>query len=313
MAITGSLLGRGVGQMVGRTFLGLALLSVASLVDGALGRPDSASIERLTGAKGAWNEKEDVFKVSVPRSDLAVTAHGVRITPGLGLTSWAAFTGSGKSSMVMGDMVLTEEQVNPVMSIALDSGLDVTALHNHFSGESPRVMFLHIGGMGDEAAQAGAVGKVFAAIRDSSRTKAAPPGGRIDPAGSTIDASKIEAILGVKGESRDGVYKVVVGRTARMHGREVRGAMGVNTWAAFAGSDSHAVVDGDFVTRESELQNVLKALRRSDIDVVAIHNHMTGEDPRMIFLHYWGIGRAADLAKGVRAALDKTGAPGPSR
>jgi uncharacterized protein DUF1259 len=310
MAIPGVVLGRGVGQMVRPALLGLALLSVAPLADGAPGRPDAASIERLTGAKGAWNEKEGVFKVSVPRSDLAVTAHAVKITPSLGLTSWAAFTGSWKTSIVMGDMVLTEEQVNSVMSVALDSGLEVTGLHNHFSGESPRVMFLHVGGMGEEAVLAGAVGKVFAAIRGG---KAQARGGQIDPALSTLDPAKIERILSVKGESKDGVYKVVVGRTARMHGQEVGGAMGVNTWAAFAGSDARAVVDGDFAVLESELQSVLKALRRSAIDVLAIHNHMTGEDPRIVFLHYWGIGPAADLARGVRAALDNTSAPGSSR
>jgi hypothetical protein len=310
MANTGFVLGRGIARIVRPVVMGVALFCEALLAAGAPGRPDAASIEKLTGAKGAWNEKEGVFKVSVPRSDLAVTAHGVRITPALGLTSWAAFTGSGKTSMVMGDMVLTEEQVNPVMGVALDSGLAVTALHNHFSGESPRVMFLHIDGMGDEVTLAAAVGKVFARIRDSSRAGASRLGERIDPARSTLDPAKIEKVLGVKGESRDGVYKVVVGRTARMPGGDVGGAMGVNTWAAFTGSDARAVVDGDFAVLESELQDVLKSLRHAGIDVVAIHNHMTGEDPRIVFLHYWGIGPAADLSRGVRAALDKMLSPG---
>jgi hypothetical protein len=296
-----------------RLLKAVLLLFAVALPAAAAGRPDAATIEKLTGAKGSWNEKEGVFKVSVPRSDLSVTSGDVRLSPALGLTSWAAFTGSGKSSMVMGDMVLAEEQVNPVMSVALDNGLAVTALHNHFSGESPRVMFLHVAGTGDEAALAAAVGKVFAGIRDTRGEKSPSRGEQIDPARTTLDPAKIERILGVKGESKDGVYKVVVGRTARMHGQNVGGAMGVNTWAAFAGSDARSVVDGDFAVQESELQDVLKSLRHAGIDIVAIHNHMSGEDPRIVFLHYWGIGPAADLARGLRAALDKTGAPGSSR
>ena len=253
--------------------MGAAVVFFAlSLAAAAAGRPDAATIERLTGAKGSWNEREGVFKVSVPRSDLAVSSGGVRITPPLGLTSWAAFTGSGNASMVMGDMVLTEAQVNPVLSIALDSGLEVTALHNHFLGEAPRVMFLHVAGMGNEAGLAAAIGRVFAKIRDS-RGEAAPSAAEIDPARTSLDPSKLEGVLGVKGELKDGVYKVVVGRTARMHGQDLGGAMGVNTWAAFAGSDARAVVDGDFAMRESELQDVLKAIRHAGIEIVAIHNH----------------------------------------
>ena len=287
-----------------RSALAVGLFSVA-LASPSLGRPDAASIERLTGAKGTWNEKEGVFKVSVPRSDLTVSAAGVRITPALGLTSWAAFSASAGAAMVMGDMVLTEEQVDAVMRTALDSGLEVTGLHNHFLGETPRILFLHLAGTGDEKQLAAAVGKVFAKIserREGSTSSRVP----IDPARTSLSAAMIEAVLGTRGELKDGVYKVVVGRRVRVHGGEVGGAMGVNTWAAFAGTNDHAVVDGDFATLESELQNVLKALTSSGIRVVAIHNHMTGEEPRMVFLHYWGIAPAADLAKGVRKALDAT-------
>ncbi|HLN81640.1 MAG TPA: DUF1259 domain-containing protein [Thermoanaerobaculia bacterium] len=284
----------------------LALLLLATPAAGqSAGRPDPASIEKLTGAKGAWNEKEGVFKVSVPRADLAVTARGARITPALGLTSWAAFSGSGAHSMVMGDMVLTEDQVSPVMRVALDGGLEVTGLHNHFLGETPRVMFLHVGGAGEEAALAATIGKVFATIREMSPARTGFREPSIDPASTSLDSAKLDALLGQKGELKDGVYKIVVGRTVRVHGADAGAAMGVNTWAAFAGSDAHAVVDGDFATLASELQPVLKALTGAGIDVVAIHNHMTGEEPRIVFLHYWGIGRAEDLARGVRGALDR--------
>lgn len=267
---------------------------------------DIARIEALTGAKGALDEKEGVFKVSVPRADLAVTAAGVRITPPMGLTSWAAFTRAGDRTVVMGDLVLLEDQVNAVMSVAFEHGLEVTALHNHFFWDTPKVMFMHIGGVGDEAALAGAVGRVFAKISETAGGKGETPRAEIDPARTTLDPGKIEAVLGRKGSLGGGVYKLVIGRPARMHGHEMAGAMGVNTWAAFAGSDDRAVVDGDFATLESELQGVLKALRRAGIQIVAIHHHMTGEEPRILFLHYWGVGRTEDLAKGLRAALDQT-------
>lgn len=267
---------------------------------------DTARIEKLTGAKGALDEKEGVFKVSVPRTDLSVTAAGVRITPPMGLTSWAAFKRAGAHTIVMGDLVLLEDQVNPVMSTALDEGLDVTALHNHFFWDTPKVMFMHIGGMADEAKLATAVGKVLAKMVDTAGGKGAIQRADIDPSRTTLDPRKVEALLGAKGTLSAGVYKVIIGRMARMHGHEMGAAMGVNTWAAFAGTDERAVVDGDFAMLESELQEVLKALRRAGIDVVAIHHHMTGEEPRIVFLHYWGVGRTEDLARGLRRALDQT-------
>jgi hypothetical protein len=266
---------------------------------------DGAKIEQLTGAKGKLDEKEGVFKVSVPRADLKVVAGGVHLSPPMGLTTWAAFTKSGEHTMVMGDLCLTEDQVNPVMSVALDNGLDVTALHNHFFWDSPKVMFMHIGGMGDEAKLAGAVGKVFAKIKETASAKPAATVD-IDPAKTTLDAAKLDAALGVKGELASGVYKATIGRTTQMGGHAVGKTMGVNTWAAFAGSDDKAIVDGDFAMLEGELQEVLKTLRGGGIDVVAIHQHMTTEQPRIMFLHYWGIGRTADLARTLKAALAKT-------
>jgi len=262
---------------------------------------DSARIEQLTGAKGKWDRNQGVFKVSIPRSDLAVTVGGVRLTPPSGLTSWAAFEAAADEAMVMGDMVLTEDQVNPVLSTALDNGLDVTALHNHFLGESPRVMFMHIGGGGSAEQLAEAVGKVFARIQEPGTPL---PSADIDPAHTQLDVEKIAATLGRRGDLSGGVYKVTIGRAARMHGHPIGTTMGVNTWAAFSGTDEQAAVDGDVAMLESELQPVLKALRHADIQIVAIHQHMTGEQPRVMFLHYWGAGKAEDLAKAVKAALD---------
>lgn len=289
--------------------LGFALVTLTAAAPPAhksQGALDTSRIETLTGAKGKLDEKAGVFKVSMPRSDLDVRAAGVRMTPPMGLTSWAAFQRSGAQTMVMGDMVLLEDQVNPVMSAALDGGLEVTALHNHFLWETPRVMFMHVGGMGSEEAMAAAVGKVFAKIQETSGGKGETPSADLDPAKTTLDPAKIENVLHEKGTLADGVYKVTIGRTARMHGAVIGTTMGVNTWAAFVGSDDRAVVDGDFAMREAELQGVLKALRGAGIDIVSIHQHMTGESPRVMFLHYWGVGSTAELARGLRTALDRT-------
>ncbi len=274
--------------------------------EGAAAKLDQARIEQLTGAKGAYDAAENVFKVMAPRTDLAVTVAGVHMTPAMGLTSWAAFTPMGAGVMVMGDLVLTEDQVNPVMDVALGNGLEVTALHNHFFWDSPKVMFMHVGGMGDEATLAGAVGRVLAKIKETGGGRADPPVAAIDPAKSALDGARIDAILREKGAPAGGIYKVVVGRTTTMGGERVGNAMGVNTWAAFAGSNEKAVVDGDFAMLEGELQGVLKALRAAGINIVAIHQHMAGEQPRIVFLHYWGVGRPEDLARGLRAALDRT-------
>jgi len=264
---------------------------------------DTSRIEQLTGNKGRLDRVAGVFKVSAPRSDLALTVAGVKLTPPSGLTSWAAFEPMGSEIMVMGDMVLTEDQVNPVMSVALDNGLEVTALHNHFLGESPRVMFMHVGGHGSLDNLAGAVGKVFARIKEPGVPL---PNATIDPANTQLDVDRLADIMGHRGDLASGVYKVTIGRTARMHGHEVGSTMGVNTWAAFSGTSESAVVDGDFAMTEGELQSVLKALRHAEIQIVAIHQHMTGEEPRILFLHFWGVGRAEDLARGLRAALDQT-------
>jgi Domain of Unknown Function (DUF1259) len=286
------------------TLVGLALLWRAPWSMAADTRLDTATIERLTGAKGEFNEKEGVVKVSVPRSDLDVTVAGVKMTPPLGLTSWAAFQQAGAQVMVMGDMVLLEEQVNPVLSVALENGLAVTALHNHFFWDSPKVMFMHIGGMGDEAKLASGVGKVFATIKDTSGGKGQVPRVELSPAQTSLDPKAIEDVLGVKGQLANGVYKVTIGRTTKMDGHEVGNTMGVNTWAAFAGSDANAIVDGDFIMLEPEVQPVLKALRGAGINIVAIHHHMLEDSPRTVFLHYWGVGPTRELAHGLKAALE---------
>src|SRR5213594_2564300 len=202
-----------VSTLVARAgFAYLALASAASLSFAAVGKLDTAKIEQLTGVKGELSEKEGVYTVSAPRTDLQATTAGVKMNPAMGLTSYAAFMKSGSKTMVMGDMTLLEDQVNPVMSVALDNGLEITALHNHFFWDSPKVMFMHIGGMGDEGKLASAVGKVFAKIKETSGGKGNIPHADIDPANSTLDPKKVDAVLGNRGELKDGVYKVTIGR-----------------------------------------------------------------------------------------------------
>ena len=279
----------------------LCLISLSQAADSSL---NTAKIEELTGLKGKLNEKEGVFKVILPRTDIKAIVAGVKMNPELGLGAWAAFTKAGDHVMVMGDMVLLEDQVNPVMSVALDNGLEVTALHNHFLWDSPRIMFMHIGGIGDELTLAMAVGQVFSKLKETRDTKPAAPNTDIDPMNSSLDPKKIEAIIGTAGAMKDGVYKIVIGRKAKMGDHEVGKEMGLNTWAAFAGSDDKAIVDGDFAMLESEVQSVLKVLRAAGINIVAIHNHMINETPRYVFLHYWGVGTIADLAKALKAAIE---------
>ena len=268
---------------------------------------DTAQIETGTGLKGTLNEAEGVFKVTAPRNDVKIVVDGAPLPPFMGLTSWAAFTEGKKApAMVMGDLVLLQDEVNPVMSAALAAGLDVTALHNHFFYDEPKVYFMHIGGEGDVAKLAAGV---KAALDAQKAVRAASPEpaknfGKPLAAASSITAAPLETALGGKGQAKDGMAKFVFGRSAKMPcGCVVGKEMGVNTWAAFAGTDDDALVDGDFCVLPGELQGVLKSLRKSDVNVVAIHHHMAMEEPRYIFLHYWGRGPALTLARSLKAAL----------
>lgn len=301
------------------TTLALALLAPAVLSGSAQAQPqqqsqtsafDTVSIEKATGIKGTLNQKENVYKVSKPRPNMNANIDGWKIAPFMGIGSWAAFTPVGSNqAMVMGDNVLFEDEVAATMRAALDNDLEVTALHNHFFYEHPRVFFMHISGMGDAAQLGAAVKKVLDtpdAIRASHTTPAIKYATKPVPAESRITGAPLEAILGGKGEANGGMFKVALGRETKMHGMSMGNAMGINTWAGFAGTDEQAVVDGDFAVLEDELQPVLKSLTKSGIDVVAIHQHMTNEVPRIMFLHYWGQGKAQDLAKAVRSAVNLT-------
>lgn len=260
---------------------------------------DTAKIDQLTGAKGQM--VMDDYKVTLDRPDMSVTASGVKLPQQMGLQSWASFKPMGDHFMTMGDIVTTEDQVQGVMDAALQNGLQVTGLHKHFANDNPRIVFLHIGGMGGQDQLASAVGKVFAKAKEASKGEMKAD---VDLSRNQIDGNKVSSAIGVQGENHDGIYKVTVPKTTRMQGQEIGAGMGVMTWAAFGGTDDKALMDGDFAMYENELQPVLKALRGANINILAIHNHMTMENPRVMFLHFWGTGSTNDLARGFKAGLD---------
>jgi hypothetical protein len=267
---------------------------------------NTARINELTGLMGKMNDKENVYKVTLPRNDVKVIVDGWTMPPFMGLGTWAAFTPTQNGAMVMGDTVLFEDEVSAAMSAALDNGLNVTALHNHFFFDRPKVFFMHIEGEGTTDKLAGAVRKVYDSIK---RTRGANAqlkdsfGGKPLPEKSSVTPGPLNEIFGAQGESKDGMVKFTFGRPAQMHGVALGNNMGVNTWAAFAGSDDNAIVDGDFAVTEDELQPVLKSLLKEKINIVAIHQHMTHEEPRIMFFHYWGRGTAKELAQAVKGGF----------
>jgi len=301
-----------------KLFIFAAILAAAGSAQAAL---DTAKIDEITGLKGKLNEKEGVYKVTFPRNDVKVLVSGWQMPPFMGLGTWAAFKGENDKAMVMGDTVLFEDEVNSAMSIALDNGLSVTALHNHFFFDEPKVYFMHIEGEGTVDKLAGAVRKIYDTIK-TIRGPNAKPANTLEqevlgqgslPEKNSITPGPLNEIFGMQGEAKDGMVKFTIGRPAKMHGVKIDKEMGVNTWAAFAGSDDDAVVDGDFAVTEDELQPALKTLRVGKINIVAIHSHMTHENPRILFLHYWGRGSAKKLAEAVKGALLVTGLSGVTK
>jgi Domain of Unknown Function (DUF1259) len=262
--------------------------------------------EVLTTLGRSGDYKANVLKVNVPRSDLHVTISGLVTPTPFGFGGWVAVTkGDNGNDVMMGDLVLLQEEVNPVMSALLDNGLEVTALHNHFFWEEPRIFFMHVHGHGKAFDLAK---RLKPALDLIPRPPAAAPA--TTPAAPAFNLVALDNIVGSKGETLGSVYKFTLGRddlNLKEHGASINARMGLNTWAAFAGNDADAQIAGDIAMRETELTPVLKALRAHKLNVVAIHHHMLGTQPTVIFLHYWGRGSAEELALGFRAAVDVLG------
>ena len=267
---------------------------------------DIQKIEQITGMKGA--EKNGEYKITVPQNDLNVVVDGFKIIPPMGLGSWAAFTPCADSAMVMGDIILTETDLAPVQQEVIRQGFAITAIHNHFVRNRPNVMYMHIDGSGDISKLSASVKAIFEKVKEARGKD--PKAGKPDSVANTINIPLLDSIIGRKGEMSKGVYKYTIGRpdvALREHGIPVSTFMGFNTWAAWQGTPEKAAVAGDFTMLEMEVAPVIKTLIENGIEVVAVHNHMVHETPKIFFLHYWGVGPAEKLAKGLRAALDQTG------
>src|SRR5712691_5789195 len=249
-----------------------------------------------------------VLKVNIPRSDLKITVQGFSTPTPFGFGGWVALTKAADGSdVMMGDLVLLQDEVNPVLSTLLDNGIDVTALHNHFFWDEPHVYFMHVHGMGKAGDLARRIKPGLDLIGHVTPATPAPSTGG---GGTALDTAKLAKIVGREGEQTGAIYKITIGRDdlgMKEHGAVINARMGLNTWAAFVGTQEDAAIAGDVAMLEGEVTPVLKALRKNGLNVVAIHHHMMGDRPVVIFLHYWGRGPAEKLATAFKAALDELG------
>jgi hypothetical protein len=296
--------------MKGTTILAAALLGFFACVASAQDIPaEYQQVLTTLGKQGDF--KANVLKVNIPRNDVAVTVANVKTPTPFGFGGWIALTrGSGGMDVMMGDLVLLQDEVNPVMSALLENGLEVTALHNHFFWDEPRIYYMHVHGHGTPADLAKNVKPAIDLIG-----KGRSPAPVATPSASTLDTAKIAQIVGTQGEQSGAVYKITIGRDdlkLTEMGAPINARMGLNTWAAFVGTNENAAIAGDVAMVAAEVTPVLKALRKNGIDVVAIHHHMVDTRPTVYFLHYWGTGPAEKLATGFKAALNELGKPSSS-
>ena len=301
-----------------RLLIVCAALCGIGLTAPAVAQDVPADYQQVLSTLGKQGDfKGGVLRVNIPRNDLSVTVANVKTPTPFGFGGWLAMAkGSGGMDVMMGDLVLTEDEVNPVMSALLDNGLEVTALHNHFFWEQPRIFYMHVHGHGSSSELARKVKPAVDLIGKASGRGSSPPSAPATSSGAKMDTAKLAQIVGTPGEQTGDVYKITIGRDdlkLTEMGAPINSRMGLNTWAAFVGTSGQAAVAGDVAMLASEVTPVLKALRTNGLDVVAIHHHMTQTQPTIYFLHYWGTGPAETLAGGFRAALNELGKHGAAR
>jgi len=289
---------------------GIAAALVLGLTSAATAQQMPADYQQVLTTLGKQGDfKGNVLKVNIPRNDISVSVANVKTPTPFGFGGWIAMTKGTGMDVMMGDLVLTQDEVNPVMSALLDNGLEVTALHNHFFWDEPRMFYMHVHGHGTPAELARKVKPAVDLIGKNTPRPAAAAAPAAAPA-TTLDTAKLAQIVGTQGEQSGAVYKITIGRDdlkLTEMGAPINARMGLNTWAAFVGTNENAAVAGDVAMLANEVNPVLKALRKNGIDVVAIHQHMTGTQPTIYFLHYWGTGPAEKLATAFKAALNETG------
>ena len=294
-----------------KRFAVCAVLSLTSFASYAQAQEMPAAYKAVLDTLAKTGDfKDSVLKVNIPRNDLSITVANVKTPTPFGFGGWVAMTKGTGMEVMMGDLVLTQEEVNPVMSALLENGLEATALHNHFFWDEPRMFYMHVHGHGSPAELARKVKPALDLIGKGGRP-AAPPATPAAPAPTPgMATAKIAQIAGHQGEANGAVYKITVGRDdleLMEMGAPINSRMGLNTWAAFVGTNDNSAIAGDVAMLATEVTPVLKALRKNGLDVVAIHHHMTGTNPTIYFLHYWGTGPADTLAKGFKAALGELG------
>lgn len=308
---------RATAMIGAASVLGLPELkaSPAKVKTPALTAAEITAIETAMGKKGTYKEAEATHTTPLPRNDLKMTVKGEAVPISFGFGGWVSIkkTVDGKTAMLMSDTVLLQEEVNPLISAAQANGLEVSAIHNHFFYEEPRIFYMHLHGMGSPAELAR---KFAAAISQSKISPANQPApvASSEPTGKeNFDLPALDAIVKYTGTVNGPTYKYTIGRddlTIMAMGAEMTPSIGLNSWASFAGTKEKAHIAGDIAMLEAEVNPVIAALRRNNLEVVALHHHMLGDDPHIIFLHYYGQGPATMLAQGFRAALNELGKKG---
>jgi hypothetical protein len=289
-------------QLVPGLVLGLMLVAGPAFAQTNVQPLNTDGIAKAMGKEGDLTG--EMYRVSFPRSDLTVKVGSVVIKPALALMSWAAFVKSGNTTITYGDLVLLDDEINPVISKLAEKGIELSALHNHLLHENPRIMYIHFVGRGNEVEMAKGIWEALAITKSPLVSTPASPEAKPEL------AKEIERIIGYEGSMGGGVFHITVPRNdVHVHAMDaaIPGSMGMNTPLNFQFDGKNAAINGDFMLLPAELNPVIKVLRANGIEVASVHNHMLDDEPRLIFMHFWAYGDAVDLAKGLKAALMRIG------